>query len=736
METTSGGNFQTIPNPYIVGNPIKDSRMFFGREDDFDYIRKKVTGGKEGGLIVLCGTRRSGKTSILFQIQGARLGSEFIPVLIDMQSMTVQTDREFISNLASEIITAIGDSEISFERDFQSRVNGNPFAAFQDLVEKINTKLKGRKLILMFDEYELFETHIDKERFSTDILHMLANWMEHKEGVFIIFTGSDKLESRNPRYWEHFLGKALHRRISFLSKKDTFRLIQEPVSGVVQYDEGISEEIYRLTAGQPFYTQVLCQSLVDHLNESHKYEVTAADVEHVVKEIIENPLPQMIFSWSSLSDLEKMGLSIIAELSKEKAKPVLHEEILSYPSDEKIGYRLDSNKLREAEERLFHYDLLDKDTENESYVFKMDLWRQWLTRMHSIWQVIDELKGTDGEVGEGIMPAARRFSRLSILAIIGVVVILGSIPFIYRTYLRRDNIAPVVSVAPVDSTRLSISTDPPDAYIYLNEQMIGKSPIQNRSVPAKRTSLKVELAGYKEFIDTLELRKDEPVERSIPLEERTGNLQVTSSPAGAIIYMDRSNTGLSTPSTIADLSINNPHQIRLKLAGYGDGSYQDIEIFEDSTISIHHDFSKITYPLTVVSEPLGASIYLDGRSIGQTPKSLSTLTQGTHELELRMNGFQTTRQSITIPAPNNMVDIALTRLQPGEIIFQIHPYAELWINGELKEKDAVYFSIELDPGTYQIELRHPHYGVIKDTIEVKSEETVTKQYRLDEMAEK
>ena len=43
------------------------------------------------------------------------------------------------------------------------------------------------------------------------------------------------------------------------------RLMNDPVAGVVHYDEGVTDRIYELTAGQPFYSQVFCQALVDHL---------------------------------------------------------------------------------------------------------------------------------------------------------------------------------------------------------------------------------------------------------------------------------------------------------------------------------------------------------------------------------------------------------------------------------------------------------------------------------------
>jgi hypothetical protein len=51
------------------------------------------------------------------------------------------------------------------------------------------------------------------------------------------------------------------------------------------------QAIYRLTGGQPFYTQVICQNLVDHLMEEGRSDPEAADLERIVKGIVDNPLP-------------------------------------------------------------------------------------------------------------------------------------------------------------------------------------------------------------------------------------------------------------------------------------------------------------------------------------------------------------------------------------------------------------------------------------------------------------
>ena len=43
------------PNPYIVGNPVRDQSMFFGREADFQLVTNRFRDSRQGGVIVFCG---------------------------------------------------------------------------------------------------------------------------------------------------------------------------------------------------------------------------------------------------------------------------------------------------------------------------------------------------------------------------------------------------------------------------------------------------------------------------------------------------------------------------------------------------------------------------------------------------------------------------------------------------------------------------------------------------------
>lgn len=731
MAPSDPRGFQPIPNPYIVGNPIESKEMFFGREDDFDFIRRRVVSAEEGGLLVLCGARRSGKTSILFQIKGGRLGPEFIPILIDMQSMTVQDDAEFLAKVAQEVIRAIDHPEISFKADYLGPAARNPFNAFQTLIQIIGTKLPDRKLVLMFDEYELIETHLAKGRFTTDILNLLASWMEQQRGVFFVFTGSDRLEARDKRVWSNFLGKALHRRISFLSRDDTERLIHEPVQGVVHYDACVPDQLFHLTAGQPFYTQVLCQALVDDLNEQRKDHVTEDDVHRVVTEMIENPLPQMIFSWSSLEDVEKLCLSCLAELNKDESRPRTFQDILDYPVKQKTGWRFDAKKLHETTERLFHQDLLNKTPRGDTLFFRMDLWRLWIGRMHSIWQVVDEITERGRRPGPGIRRDQPRPVAPWLIPT-GIVAVLAAY-FGFQIANRPPAQKPeapasvVLASAPVDSGWLMVESDPPGATVYLDQRRLGPSP-RLELQPAGRHLVELELAGHHGWRDSTTVAAGETTLVGALLPELTGTLVVLSTPPGASVELDGARTGRVTPVTFDQLGVRKRYRVAVALNGYHGDSRGNLEIAAGGADTVRFALTRVTYTVTVRSDPDSAFVIWGGNERGVTPLVLDGVPGGDHDFEIRRRDFITHKAHLTVDRAGMTYSASLDPLPPATLFIQVAPYSDIFIDGILEVEGRSNFTASLPQGPHTVLLRFPDHPPHEQTILLQSGRTDTLKF--------
>lgn len=407
------------PNPFIVGNPIRTEAMFYGREDDFRYVRTKLEGANQGVVIVFCGERRVGKSSILYQVLNGRLGERFIPVFVDLQEMVIASDAEFFTRVSRLIAESIARADaraivthgstgasdplvLSAARDSGSSTlvpsisppqfyGRNPYPVFLDFLDEALGSIGGRTLLILMDEYELLEGKVDEGKLSNELFTFLAGLMDNKERLALIFTGSRRLEERDRKYWRELLRRSLFRKVGFLTEKDTVRLITEPVQDRVVYGRGVIEVIQRLTAGQPFYTQVMCQNVVDYMNEHRQNWLTLADLKLVITDIVDNPLPQMIYAWDGLSDDEKLGLSLLAETLSDGMLYATATSLRTSVKANDYPVNLSENTIRLTLEEMFRRELLEKDF-SDGYRFKIDLLRLWIRRSHSIWQVVKEVR--------------------------------------------------------------------------------------------------------------------------------------------------------------------------------------------------------------------------------------------------------------------------------------------------------------------------------------------------------
>ena len=385
--------FVPITNPYIVGNPIRTSEMFFGREDDFQFAQQKLASERAGLVLVYCGERRSGKTSILFQILNGRLGPAFVPVLIDMQYFAaISRDRDFYDSIVKEFVRAVyPESEQQERRRRFDLPSEGPAQSFEVILDDAMEAHPAKTFLFLFDEYEILESKIDREELSRMVIPYLAGLVERKRRISFIFTGSRNLEERSTFHWRLMMGKSLYRKISYLTKADTERLIRNPVQGLVDYDAAAVSAIYRLTSGQPFYTQVICQNLVDHLNELRRRTVGPKDVLTIVDAIVDNPLPQMIYFWDSLPVDEKIALSLLAETLGDEAAWASGDRLLANARDKGVTLDTELMTLNAALERLFEKELLAKSGDH-TFHYRVDLLRHWIRRTHSIWQVVKETR--------------------------------------------------------------------------------------------------------------------------------------------------------------------------------------------------------------------------------------------------------------------------------------------------------------------------------------------------------
>lgn len=384
------------PNPYIAGNPVRGKDMFFGRQDEFHFIARALEDGNKTALIVLFGERRSGKSSILYQVLNGELGEAFLPFFVDMQIMAgIANETEFFYRIIADACKTLKNKTLSAESYSRLFEQSAATDVFRDFLQNVKSHFPNRSLLILIDEYEILEAKINEGSLSPHILTFFAGLLE-TELVSFVFTGSKSLETQNQRLWgEELLRKATSRKISFLTKDDTARLITQPLQDKVQYTPEVIDEIYTLTAGQPFYTQMICQNLVYHLNEVKKNTVESDDLHTVVDSIIENPPPQLIFNWNELTSERKLTLSLLAEMADTPQKYLSVRDLCRGIKRKKLAVDLDENFFHSEFTGLMQDEYVLETARR--YAFRLDLYRRWVRHDHNIWQVKKEIGAQEME---------------------------------------------------------------------------------------------------------------------------------------------------------------------------------------------------------------------------------------------------------------------------------------------------------------------------------------------------
>ncbi len=692
MSVHAGTGFVPIsPNPYVVGNPIRGRTMFFGRQNEFEFVRKRFVDQTLGSLLVFCGERRSGKTSILFQILEGRLGPEFIPVLIDLQSMAVSNEAAFLQKLSTEIFAAASlplDSSPS-----RADSGKTPAGVFQSELESLIRGVRGRKLVLLFDEYEIFENKIDSGIISRDVLRVLASLMR-RHPVFIVFTGSDHIEQRQRDYWEEFLVGSEHRRVSYLKHEDALRLIQEPVEGRVRYVGDTVDRICRLTAGQPFYTQAVCQTLIDHLNDARTADASPEILDEVTRDLVENAPPQMIFLWENLGADDKPVFALLAEFLSSPSAFATAEDLLRLIRRRRYPLTLTEAQISTSLEHLFEREMLLK-AEGSSpprFAFRMDIWRSWVHRKHTVWQAMSEV-GVDLEDYERRRERAHRRGILATrLAAIPVTALL-----VYRIFAPP---APPGEVRGADSW-LSLDVTPSRAEISIQGRRVAFGSFHGRLDAGLTQEIRLSAAGHADSVFNLRPPPAETTAMAITLRPLLGDLRVITDPAGAEIRVDDALRGRS-PLIVPSLPVPLAHNVEASLSGRP--SVRTTSTLEPlTTTEVHLVFPSESAELTIRTDPPGASVLLAGAPAGTTPVRLPAIAVGVQSLQLRLAGYMPVDTQFTLVHGSTTIERPLKPLPRGILIIQGDNIASFFVDGHLvKENTQNSGPISLPPGTHEV----------------------------------
>ncbi len=215
----------------------------------------------------------------------------------------------------------------------------------------------------------------------------------------------------------------------------------------------------------------------------------------------------------------------------------------------------------------------------------------------------------------------------------------------YSTAIEKTTITEgqtaIINATLINGRSTTINSEPSGASLTIDGVMVGTTPYTG-SVPYGNHKIKLEQGSNKAYKNLLVSESDNP-NYTLTFATTYGNLDISNN-SYASIYIDGEFKGMSSwqgklPS--------GSYRVEVKKDGLKTAS-QQVELFEDDNQKIALEPAESFGSLDVNTDPIGATILINGKERGLSPSTITNLSTGNYDVELRKEGSSSILKKVFI----------------------------------------------------------------------------------------
>jgi len=256
---------------------------------------------------------------------------------------------------------------------------------------------------------------------------------------------------------------------------------------------------------------------------------------------------------------------------------------------------------------------------------------------------------------------------------------------------------------------LEVKSKPSGAKVYMDGKEAGETPVVLSGVVPGRHQIRVIKEGYDPFevTEVLGVERKEVI-ATLKKTVRGGDLIVQTAPPGATIYLDGKLVGTS-PYDGKGLS---PGTYRIRVIKEGFETWERVENVEaGKRVEVIAQLKVKGADLEVRSEPPRATVYLDGKNMGETPVTLSGVRAGQYSIRVVKEGYHPYEERVELIGGDRKTALASLKTRLGVLgVILKTSGASLYVNGkpvEVGPSNTV--EKELSSGSYKVKVTKEGY---------------------------
>jgi GTP diphosphokinase / guanosine-3',5'-bis(diphosphate) 3'-diphosphatase len=364
-------------NPY--GPRLAEGSRFYGREIECERISTLLRDSTSNTAILIWGQKRIGKTSLVLRLKElAREDS--LPVYIDMQGLKDASTAQFLHQLMNSISSALRNTvqDLPYELTVTPlhKLRKDPLAYFDNFMALVQDVARLHPLVVILDEFQCLCSLREEKASRSAIFSRMRSRSLHGQGIHLVLSGGGLLSQLTEQGDISSLFNITHEvKLGYLGTMAGHKLIKSGLTRVGSITELAIDLLLELTAGHPFYLQLLCSRLYEYAQE-HKTMITQQVVTQNVQEwLAKADKSRFQHLWegndAASTQRNKLIMSAIAHVGTSEVEYSRLAEVL-YPT-------IAEHELVRALEDLTDLGILKRD--HLYYSITVKLFTRWL-RLH------------------------------------------------------------------------------------------------------------------------------------------------------------------------------------------------------------------------------------------------------------------------------------------------------------------------------------------------------------------
>ena len=215
-------------------------------------------------------------------------------------------------------------------------------------------------------------------------------------------------------------------------------------------------------------------------------------------------------------------------------------------------------------------------------------------------------------------------------------------------------------------------------------------------------------------------------------QKKYGDIIIESNPPGATIFVDDDEKGF-TPQELTGIEVGT-RRLMLVKPGY-ETLNKGVIVSEDAPISVSEVLIPKMGSLTVLSEPIGATVFLNDVPKGKTPLDIPSLNIGDYLVTVSLENYQDITQRITVEYNENTTPNIDLKPLPGKINIIVSPSStDVSVNGKkIKTNSSGITSVELTAGTHRINFSLYGYEPVEKVVTIAANESMSLEVNMKKL---